>query len=127
MGNSSYTSAPCIADPLVVLVESKLYAQRFSTKETSMVKAIVLWERAPDAEWYGRHGELCRKVPGATFSAGRIFGSPTGEPDRQQYAEFAFADREAFNRGMGSDEMKAAVEDGQTQGIPFHVYFVELA
>jgi len=26
---------------------------------------------------------------------------------------------------MGSHEMGAAVEDAQTQGIPFHVYFVE--
>ena len=43
-----------------------------------MVKAVVLWERAPDAEWYS------------------------------------------------SAEMGAAVQDGQTQGIPFHVYFVEL-
>ena len=91
-----------------------------------MYKAVVLWERAPDADWYSGHAELCKKVPGVTFRAGRIFGSPTGEPDRQQYAEFEFADRDAFNKGMSSDEMKAAVEDGQTQGIPFHVYFVEL-
>jgi hypothetical protein len=58
---------------------------------------------------------------------GRIFGSPEGEPDRQQYAEFEFPDRAAFDRGMGSPEMGAVVEDAQTQGIPFHVYFVEAA
>ena len=92
-----------------------------------MVNAVVLWERAPDPEWYGRHAELCRQVPGAAFRAGRIFGSPTGKPDREQYAEFEFADREAFDRGMGSGEMRSVVEDAQTQGIPFHVYFVELA
>jgi hypothetical protein len=91
-----------------------------------MFKAVVLWERAPNREWYGRHSELCEQVPGVTFRAGRIFGSPAGEPDREQYAEFEFPDRATFDRGMGSDEMKAAVEDAQTQGIPFHVYFVEV-
>jgi hypothetical protein len=99
----------------------------FGDKGGTVFKAVVLWERAPDSDWYARHGELCKAVPGVTFRAGRIFGSPGGEPDRQQYAEFEFPDRESFNRGMGSDEMRAAVEDGQTQGIPFHVYFVELA
>lgn len=91
-----------------------------------MVKAVVLWERAPDPDWYARHATLCEAVPGATFHAGRIFGSPAGKPDREQYAEFEFVDRDAFNRGMGSGEMGAVVEDAQTQGIPFHVYFVEL-
>lgn len=92
-----------------------------------MVKAVVLWERAPDSDWYARHGELCKKVPGVTFRAGRIFGTPAGEADYAQYAEFEFSDMDAFNRGMSSDEMKAAVEDAQTQGIPFHVYFVDVA
>jgi hypothetical protein len=91
-----------------------------------MVKAVVLWERAPESEWYSRHGELCSKVPGGTFRAGRIFGSPTGKPDRQQYAEWDFPDRETFDRGMASSEMKDCVDDAMTQGIPLHVYFVEL-
>ena len=91
-----------------------------------MFRAVVLWERAPDADWYSRHAELCKQVPGVSFKAGRIFGSPVGKPDREQYAQFDFPDREAFDRGMTSPEMRAAVEDGQTQGIPFHVYFVEL-
>ncbi len=92
-----------------------------------MQKAVVLWEQAPDQEWYARHAELCEKVPGVTFRAGRIFGSPGGESEYAQYAEFEFSDKDAFNRGMGSDEMKAAVEDAQTQGIPFHVHFVDIA
>jgi hypothetical protein len=92
-----------------------------------MVRGIVLWERAPDPDWYGRHAELCRQVPGATFRAGPIFGTPAGKPDREQYAEFEFADRDAFGSGMGSPEMGKVVEDAQTQGIPFHVYFVDLS
>ena len=91
-----------------------------------MFRAVVLWERAPDPEWYARHAELCKQVPGVAFRAGRVFGSPAGEPDREQYAEFEFPDRPTFDRGMGSDEMSAAVEDAQTQGIPFHVYFAEV-
>ena len=92
-----------------------------------MQKAVVLWEQAPDQEWYARHGQLCEKVPGVTFRAGRIFGTPAGESEYAQYAEFEFPDRDAFNRGMTSAEMKAAVEDAQTQGIPFHVHFVDVA
>jgi hypothetical protein len=92
-----------------------------------VVKAVVLWERAPESDWYGRHAELCQSVPGVTFRAGRIFGTPSGESDYAQYAEFEFSDLDAFNRGMNSDEMKAAVADAQTQGIPFHVYFVDVA
>jgi len=92
-----------------------------------VVKAVVLWERAPDSEWYARHSDLCRKVPGSSFSAGRIFGTPAGESEYAQYAEFAFPDKETFSSGMQSDEMKAAVEDAQTQGIPFHVHFVDLS
>ena len=91
-----------------------------------MYKAVVLWERAPDAGWYSQHADLSRQVPGAKFRAGPIFGGPAGDPDRKQYAEFEFADRDAFDRGMGSDEMRAAVDDAMTQGIPLHVYFVEL-
>ena len=92
-----------------------------------MVKAVVLWERAPDADWYGSHAELCEKVPGATFRAGRIFGTPTGDSEYAQYAEFEFADKDSFGRGMNSQEMKAVVQDAETQGIPFHVYFVDVA
>jgi hypothetical protein len=91
-----------------------------------MQKAVVLWEEAPDQEWYARHAELCKKVPGVTFRAGRIFGTPSGKSEYAQYAEFEFTDRDAFDNGMGSDEMKAAVEDAQTQGIPFHVHFVDI-
>jgi hypothetical protein len=98
----------------------------FFKKGGTVVKAVVLWERAPEPDWYARHGELCKKVPGVTFRAGRIFGTPAGESEYAQYAEFEFSDMDAFKRGMNSDEMKAAVEDAQTQGIPFHVHFVDV-
>jgi hypothetical protein len=100
-----------------------VYARRLTAKEDEMYRAVVLWERAPDPEWWGRHTELCKQVPGATFRAGPIFG-PAREPDRQLYAEFEFPDRESFTRGTRSDEMGATVKDAQSQGIPFQAYFV---
>jgi hypothetical protein len=111
-------------------IESSFFVEAIrsalTAKGEAVVKAVVLWERAPDSDWYAGHADLCRKVPGVTFRAGPIFGTPGGDSEYAQYAEFEFPDRETFNRGMGSDEMKAAVEDGQTQGIPFHVYFVDV-
>ena len=92
-----------------------------------MVKAIVLYRGEPDQEWYeGHHAELARRVPGATFRAGKVFGSPGGEPSYKQYAEFEFPDRETFKAGVNSAEMQAAVADAQTSGIPFEVYFVDV-
>src|SRR5512132_1388179 len=51
-----------------------LYAQ-------PMVRAIVLYDDAPDPARYAAHAELCRKVPVGTFRHGRVFGSPMGEPE----------------------------------------------
>jgi len=95
-------------------------------KEETMVKALVLWERAPDPTWYEQHADLARKVPGSTFRHGPIFGSPAGKPDAEQVAEFEFADMDSFKAGMSSAEMAETVEDAQTTGIPFRVYFVEI-
>jgi hypothetical protein len=91
-----------------------------------VVKAVVLWEREPDQDWYARHAELARTVPGATFRHGSIFGSPAGKADAALYAEFEFPDRESFQRGMGSAEMGETVKDAEGTGIPFKAYFVEM-
>ena len=61
-----------------------------------MVRVFVLYEQEPDAGRYEQHAELCRKVPGGTFRHGRVFGAPMGEPLYPYYAEWEFADREAF-------------------------------
>lgn len=90
-----------------------------------MYKAVVLWERAPDPDWYAGHAETARTVPGAIFRAGTIFGGPAGKPDAEQYAEFEFGDKESFDRGMSSPEMGSTVKEAQSTGIPFRVYFVE--
>ena len=96
-------------------------------RRNGMVRTLVLWERAPDPDWYAEHAKLAHTVPGATFTHGRIFGSPDGNPDAAQYAEFEFPDMESFKAGMASAELQATVADAQTTGIPFRVYFTEAA
>ena len=78
-----------------------------------MVRVFVVYESEPDPERYAQHVELCRKVPGSTFRHGRIFGAPTGEPQYRYYAEWEFADMDAFKEGMA-------------MGIPFHVHFAQV-
>src|ERR1051326_2192953 len=58
----------------------------------AMVRAIVLYDDAPDAARYEQHAELCRKVPGATFRHGPVFGAPMGEPKYRYYGEWEFPD-----------------------------------
>lgn len=90
-----------------------------------MVRVFVLYSEAPPADRYAEHVELSRReVPQATIRHGRIFGSPTGEPEYAYYFEYEFSDREAFkaaNEGL----MKAA-EDAQKIGVPFKVFFAEV-
>ena len=69
-----------------------------------MVRVFVLYEREPDPERYARHvEEFGTKVPGATFRHGRVFGAPFGKPDYAYYAEFEFADMDAFRAGARSE------------------------
>ena len=90
-----------------------------------MVRVFVLYSEAPPAERYADHVELSRReVPQATIRHGRIFGSPTGEPEYAYYFEYEFSDREAFkaaNEGL----MKSAA-DAQEVGVPFKVFFAEV-
>ena len=88
-----------------------------------MVRVFVLYEQEPDAERYEQHAALCRQVPGAAFRHGRVFGAPTGEPRFRYYAEFEFADRDAFKAAASSPEFMATGKDAMEMGVPFHVHF----
>jgi hypothetical protein len=92
-----------------------------------MVRAIVLYEREPDAGRYEQHAELCRKVPGAIFRHGPIFGAPMGEPRYRYYAEWEFADRDAFKAASRSQEFMATGKDAMDMGGRFEVLFAEVA
>jgi hypothetical protein len=93
-----------------------------------MVRAFVLFEgEAPSADRYEQHNrDFSYKVPGATFRHGGVFGAAFGEPKYKYYAEFEWADMDAFKAATRSEEVAAAGKDAMEMGIPFQVYFVEL-
>jgi hypothetical protein len=92
-----------------------------------MVRVFVLYEQQPDAARFEQHAQLCREVPGGTFRHGRVFGAPMGEPPHRYYAEWEFADRDAFGAAARTDEFMATGKDAMEMGIPFHVQFAEIA
>jgi hypothetical protein len=92
-----------------------------------MVRVFVLYEQEPDAERYERHAELCRKVPGGTFRHGKVFGAPMGEPLYPYYAEWEFADQDAFRAAARTDEFMATGKDAMEMGGRFHVLFADVA
>jgi hypothetical protein len=91
-----------------------------------LIRVFVVYEREPDRGRYAEHVELCRAVPGGTFRHGRVFGSPTGEPEFGYYAEWEFADRDAFTAAIRSAEMAATGKDAMQMGIRFNVHFAEV-
>ena len=92
-----------------------------------MVRAVVLYDEAPDPARYDEHVDLCRKVPGATFRHGKVFGAPMGDAKHAYYAEWEFADEDAFKNATRSDEFMATGKDAYKRGFPQPtVEFVEL-
>jgi hypothetical protein len=83
-----------------------------------MIRAVVLYEEEPDAEQYAEHCEVCRRVPGGTFRHGKVFGAPMGEPAHAYYAEWEFADRDAFKAAASSEEFMATGKDARDRGLP---------
>ena len=93
-----------------------------------MVRAVVQYEREPEAERYARHvEEFAKPVECDAFRHGKAFGSPLGEPTFAYYAEFEWADMDAFKAAVRSDAFAASGKDAMKMGIPFTVTFVELA
>jgi hypothetical protein len=84
-----------------------------------MYRVIVLYEQEPDADQYAAHVEVAKRVPNAVFRHGRVFGSPMGAPKYGYYAEFEFADREAFDAGVAGEEFAASGRDVQERGLEF--------
>ena len=93
-----------------------------------MVRAVIQYEREPDPERYAQHNDdFSSKVESDAFRHGKVFGSPFGEPPCAYYAEFEWADMDAFNAAVRSDEFAAAGKDAMEMGIPFTVAFIELS
>ena len=92
-----------------------------------MIRAFVLYDSEPEPERYAQHVELCRAVPGAeAFRHGRIFASPMGEPAFRYYAEWEFADRDAFKAAARTPEFAATGKDAMEMGGTFQVLFADL-
>jgi hypothetical protein len=93
-----------------------------------MFRVVVLYESEPDARGYAEHAELCSRVPHSVFRHGKVTGAPMGDPAHAYYAEWEFADREAFESAIRSDEFMATGKDAYRRGFPQPaVEFVELA
>jgi hypothetical protein len=91
-----------------------------------MVRAFIVYEGEPDTARYEQHVEIAKRVPGATFRHGKVFGAPFGEPKFRYYAEFEWPDMESFKQASRSDEFAASGKDAMDMGIPFHVHFAEI-
>ena len=92
-----------------------------------MHRVIVLYETEPDAGAYAEHAELCKQVPNSVFRHGKITGAPMGDAKHAYYAEWEFADEDAFKSATRSDEFMASGKDAYKRGFPQPtVEFVEL-
>ena len=93
-----------------------------------MYRVIVLYEQEPDQDSYAEHVEVCKKVPNSLFRHGKVTGAPMGEPAHAYYAEWEFADENAFKTGTRSEEFMATGKDAYKRGFPQpSVEFAELA
>jgi hypothetical protein len=93
-----------------------------------MYKVVVLYEQEPDLQEYAAHAEMCRCVPNSTFRHGKVTGAPMGEPAHAYYAEWEFADEQAFQSAVRSEEFMATGKDAYKRGFPQPtVEFLELA
>jgi len=92
-----------------------------------MYRIVVLYEQEPDPAQYAEHADLCGNVANGVFRHGRVTGAPMGEPTHAYYAEWEFADEEAFRAFVRSDEFIASGKDAYKRGFPQPaVEFVEL-
>jgi hypothetical protein len=93
-----------------------------------MHRVIVLYEQEPDADSYAEHVELCKQVPGGVFRHGKVTGAPMGEATHAYYAEWEFADEDAFANATRSEEFMATGKDAYKRGFPQPtVEFAELS
>ena len=93
-----------------------------------MVRAVILYESEPEPERYARHlDEFAEKVACDAFRHGKAFGSPFDKPAFAYYAEFEWADRDAFKAAVRTDEFAASGKDAMEMGVPFSVTFTDVA
>jgi hypothetical protein len=93
-----------------------------------MHRVIVLYEQEPDAEQYAEHVKLCEQAPNGVFRHGATTGAPMGDAAHAYYAEWEFADKQAFDAFVGSDLFMQSGKDARERGLPRPtVEFLELS
>ena len=93
-----------------------------------MYRVVVFYEDEPDADSYAEHAEVCARVPNGVFRHGKVTGSPMGEPPHAYYAEWEFADKDAFDTAVRSDEFMATGKDAYKRGFPQpSVFFADVS
>jgi hypothetical protein len=90
-----------------------------------MIRVFVVYEQEPNPDRYKQHVEVCRKVAGAVFRHGPVTRTLQGEP-LAYYAEFEFADGDAFRSASRSEEFAATAADAQEMGVPHRIYVTEI-
>jgi hypothetical protein len=91
-----------------------------------MIRAFAVYEAVPEPDRYEQHVDLCKRVPGATFRHGKVFGAPMGEPKFHYYAEFEWPDMGAFKEASRSPEFMETGKDAMEMGVPFQIHFAEV-
>ena len=92
-----------------------------------MYRVIILYTEAPDADSYAEHVEVANKVPNSVFRHGKVTGAAMGEQTHAYYAEYEFADADAFKSATRSEEFMATGKDAYKRGFPQpSVEFVEV-
>jgi hypothetical protein len=91
-------------------------------------RIVILYQEAPDPEGYADHVERFCQPPNGAFRHGAVTGAAIGEPAHAYYAEFEFADKQAFDEFAGSEQFMGAGRDVMERGWKLSsVEFVELA
>jgi len=92
-----------------------------------VIRVFVVYDAEPEPERYEQHAELCRNVAGSTFRHGRVFGAPVGAPRFRYYAEWEFADMDAFKAAARTPEFMETGNDAMAMGVPFQVHFADVS
>ena len=92
-----------------------------------MIRAVVQFEREPEAERYQRHvDEFVSKVPCTAFRHGRAIGSPVRRAAVRVLRGVRVGRRDAFKAATQTEEFAVTGKDAMEMGIPFTVAFVEI-
>ena len=93
-----------------------------------MYKIVIFYDQAPDSEGYADHVERFCQPPNGVFRHGANPGAAMGEPPHAYYAEFEFADKQAFDDWVHSDQWMGAGRDVMERGWKLSsVEFAEVA